>query len=193
MHFCLPRSRHTSFCPGRPLEFRVLALTLLFIRAFASCLFSSQSWVFARLAKVQEHGLGAPCSVLRSLSLVSPRPSLSDNHTLCHRHSQMTRHSVLPSLPPPAFVSRRSISSWEYRKKYPMLSVSSFRLFHSTRYTSSSIRFLDRLNDISFSATHTRRRCDFRHFEPDEISLPTGHATRQFLGIPPEGLRVACT
>ena len=27
---------------------------------------------------------------------------------------------------------------------------------------------------------------------PDKISLPAGHAARQFLGIPPEGLRVAC-
>ena len=147
MHFCLPRSRHTSFCPGPPLEFRVLALVLLFMRAIASCLFSSQSWVFARLAKVplSKSMVLVPLAARSALYplFLLVRPSLSDNHTLCHRHSQMTRHSVLPSLPPPAlFASRRSISSWEYRKKYPMLSVSSFRLFHSTRtcYTSGSIR-----------------------------------------------------
>ena len=145
MHFCLPRSRHTSFCPGRHLSFVSWHLSfLLFIRAIPSCLFSSHSWVFVCLAKVPQskNVVLVPleaCSALYPLFL-RPRPSLSDNHTLCHRHSQMTRHSVLPSLPPPAFVSRRSISSWEYRKKYPMLSVSSFRLFHSTRYTSGSIR-----------------------------------------------------
>ena len=104
MHFCLPRSRHTSFCPGRHLSFVSWHLSFsLFIRAIASCLFSSHSWVFVCLAKVPQskNVVLVPleaCSALYPLFL-RPRPSLSDNHTLCHRHSQMTRHSVLPSLP----------------------------------------------------------------------------------------------
>ena len=111
-------------------------------------------------ATKQEHGLGtlgAPCSVLRSLSLVSPRPSLSDNRTLCHRHSQMTRHSVLPFLPPPAFVSRRSISSWEYRKKDPMLSVSSFHLFHTLHVSLDPFSYIGSIDSMIFRfLKHTR-------------------------------------